>query len=163
MYKQQRCWALFCPACVLTLFWRDCTYHQLAGSNDPLGGGELEKKKWFLKLLWQQRRTMMNQMLVWFWIHRGPPLFAQKATVMWPEVLHQESNPCLGRTSFHSTSTCWWQSPGLNRTSDAKLSSTDCISKHSWLWKDCPKIIWTQRSPKSLLDYGYSHNCSASV
>ena len=59
------------------------------------------------------------------------------------------SNPYLGRTSFCSTSTCWWQPPGSKHPSDAESSSTDCVSKCSWIQKNYPKIIWIQRSPKS--------------
>ena len=51
-------------------------------------------------------------MLVWFWIHRGPPLFAQEGTATILEMLCQEFQPqfkeeslvaLLRQTVFHST------------------------------------------------------------
>ena len=41
---------------------------------------------------------------------------------------------------------------GENVQAMQKSSSTDCISKHSWIWKDFTKMIWIQRSPISLLN-----------
>ena len=67
------------------------------------------------------------------WIHHGPPLFAQKSTATWPEVLHQEVQ-LLFKVILHSISSCWWL-PGLKCLSDEEWSSADCVSQFSRIRK----------------------------
>ena len=61
-----------------------------------------------------------------------------------------------GWTSWSSTSgpvtVAFGQTKGVHDGSKSDLHLTDSVSKCSSIQKDYPKIIWTQCSPKSLLD-----------
>ena len=67
---------------------KGCAYHQLAEAR--ILGRETTEEEGFLKK--SLRSTRENQwwtlMLVWFWIHRGSPLYAQRTVVTWPKVPH---------------------------------------------------------------------------
>ena len=92
-------------------------------------------------LPWQMKECMSNE----------DPLCAPKKWQSRDRKCYVRSfNPYLGRTTFCSTSTCWWwRPPGSKCPSDAKSSSTDCVSKCTWIQKDFPKIICIKSSPKS--------------
>ena len=102
-----------------------------------LGREDNWRRRRVLKLLWSNKGDQWwTWMLVWFCIHHGPLCLPRKWQSRDWKCYLRRSNPYLGRTSFRSTSTCWWQPPGLKHPSNAELSSTDCVSKCSWIRKD---------------------------
>ena len=59
-----------------------------------LRGRTIWEEEGFVKPLWSNKGDQWwTWMLVWFWIHRGSPLFTEEGTVTLPEALHQEVQP----------------------------------------------------------------------